>query len=101
MSVEYEACVGIGWMLTNEERDELVESGFDEDDFVLLDSWTPHGYFLGEYSSVGEGSYPIELQPASMIATQEFIEKKYTEKMDESIRKWFPEASYWAFMRVC
>lgn len=101
MSVEYEACIGIGWMLTNEERDELVESGFDEDDFVLLDCWTPHGYFLGEYSSMGEGSYPKELQPASMMAEKEFIEKKYTENMNESIRKWFPEASYWAFLRVC
>ena len=101
MSVEYKACVGIGWMLTNEERDELVESGFDEDDFVLLDCYRPHGYFLGEYSSIGEDSYPKELQPASMMAEKEFIEKKYTEKMDESIRKWFPEASYWAFMRVC
>ena len=95
MSVDYEAFIGIGWVISQEERDKLVERNQAlieqfpdhiipciEDEFMWINAyWSDSEVFLGKsLFSADEGSY-LNLSTLGTFLTPEEMEEfaeKYT-----------------------
>lgn len=95
MSVDYEAFIGVGWIISQEERDRLVERNLAlieqfpdqiipcaEDEFMWINAyWSDSPVFLGTSLFVAEeGSY-INLSTLGTLLTPEEMEvfaEKYT-----------------------
>ena len=68
MSVDYEAFIGIGWVISDEQRDQMIEANYAlykegkapcvEDEFYYINAYTGGDVFLGErVVAVDEGEY--------------------------------------------
>ena len=95
MSVDYEAFIGVGWIISQEERDKLVEHNLElieqfpnqiipciEDEFMWVNAyWDDSPVFLGKsLFSADEGSY-LNLSTLGSFLTPEEMEEfaeKYT-----------------------
>ena len=68
MSVDYEAFIGIGWVISDQEREDMIEANYAlykegkapcvEDEFYHINAYTGGDVFLGDrIACVDEGEY--------------------------------------------
>ena len=84
MSVDYEAFIGIGWVISEVEREQMIEANYAlyeegkapcvEDEFYYINAYTGGDVFLGErVVAVDEGDY-ICVSDLSEIISPEKLE---------------------------
>ena len=92
MSVDYEAFIGIGWVISDQEREDMIEANYVlykegkapcvEDEFYHINAYTGGDVFLGDrIACVDEGEYTCISDLSSLVQPDQwdiFAEKYAT-----------------------
>ena len=89
MSVDYEAFIGIGWVISDEQREQMIEANYAlyqegkapcvEDEFYYINAYTGGDTFLGDrIATVDEGEYTCISDLSAVISPEQW--ERFAEK---------------------